>query len=66
MSKAAVKVKKFRSLIDKIEHSTKMRTFIPSGKATANPPLGPMLGQVNWSSCLFINLPKILQFSLLL
>lgn len=46
MSKAAGKMRTIKKTIEKIEHSTKMRTFVPAGQASPNPPLGPMLGQV--------------------
>ncbi|XP_037946332.1 39S ribosomal protein L11, mitochondrial [Teleopsis dalmanni] len=42
MSKAAGRLKK---TVDKVTHTTKLRTNIPAGMAVAGPPLGPMLGQ---------------------
>ncbi|XP_062536202.1 large ribosomal subunit protein uL11m [Armigeres subalbatus] len=45
MSKAAGRLKSLKKSIDKINHSSKLRTNIPAGMAIAGPPLGPMLGQ---------------------
>lgn len=53
MAKVAGKMGRLKKTIEKVEHSTKMRTFIPSGKASANPPLGPMLGQVSLFASFF-------------
>lgn len=47
MSKVAGKMRNIKKVVEKVEHSIKMRTFIPAGKASANPPLGSMLGQVS-------------------
>ncbi|XP_055379349.1 39S ribosomal protein L11, mitochondrial [Condylostylus longicornis] len=45
MSKAAGKLKSLKKVVDKVAHTTKLRTNIPAGMAAANPPLGPQLGQ---------------------
>lgn len=45
MSKPTGRVMK--KVLEKINHSSKMRTNIPAGMAVAGPPLGPMLGQVH-------------------
>ncbi|XP_058812650.1 large ribosomal subunit protein uL11m [Topomyia yanbarensis] len=45
MSKAAGRLRTLKKSIDKIDHSSKLRTNIPAGMAVAGPPLGPMLGQ---------------------
>ncbi|XP_075157378.1 mitochondrial ribosomal protein L11 [Haematobia irritans] len=45
MSKAAGKLKNIKKGVEKITHTTKMKTNIPAGMAAAGPPLGPMLGQ---------------------
>ncbi|XP_015171222.1 PREDICTED: 39S ribosomal protein L11, mitochondrial [Polistes dominula] len=51
MSKAG-KMKMVKKIIEKVDHSSKLRTDIPAGMAKAAPPLGPMLGQRN------INIPN--------
>lgn len=43
MSKQTGRV--LRKVVDKVDHSSKLRTNIPAGMAVAGPPLGPMLGQ---------------------
>jgi len=47
MSKVAKAVKNVKKVVEKVEHKRKLRTYIPAGLATAGPPLGPQLGQVN-------------------
>lgn len=47
MSKAANRMKTVKKMIDKIDHSSKLRTNIPAGLANPSPPLGPQLGQVS-------------------
>lgn len=47
MSKVAGKLKVLKKTVDKITHTTKLKTNIPAGMAAAGPPLGPMLGQVS-------------------
>lgn len=45
MSKAGAKLKSMKKVVEKITHTTKLKTDIPAGMAMAGPPLGPMLGQ---------------------
>lgn len=45
MSKSAGRIKNLKRTIEKINHTSKIRTNIPAGMALAGPPLGPMLGQ---------------------
>ncbi|EDV91449.1 39S ribosomal protein L11, mitochondrial [Drosophila grimshawi] len=45
MSKAAGKLKSLKKTVDRVTHTTKLKTNIPAGMAAAGPPLGPMLGQ---------------------
>ncbi|KAL2741731.1 hypothetical protein V1477_009360 [Vespula maculifrons] len=51
MSKAG-KMKTLKKVMEKVDHSSKLRTNIPAGMAKPSPPLGPMLGQRN------INIPN--------
>ncbi|KAL2722320.1 hypothetical protein V1478_009183 [Vespula squamosa] len=51
MSKAG-KMKMIKKVMEKVDHSSKLRTNIPAGMARPGPPLGPMLGQRN------INIPN--------
>lgn len=48
MSKTAGRVKTAKKILDKIEHSSKLRTNIPAGLASPGPPLGSQLGQVRF------------------
>lgn len=41
-----------RKVIEILEHG-KLKTNIPAGMASAGPPLGPMLGQVKFSSLFY-------------
>ncbi|XP_017953573.1 39S ribosomal protein L11, mitochondrial [Drosophila navojoa] len=45
MSKAAGKLKSIKKIVERVTHTTKLKTNIPAGMAAAGPPLGPMLGQ---------------------
>ncbi|XP_023173798.1 39S ribosomal protein L11, mitochondrial [Drosophila hydei] len=45
MSKAAGKLKSLKKTVERVTHTTKLKTNIPAGMAAAGPPLGPMLGQ---------------------
>ncbi|KAF7991528.1 hypothetical protein HCN44_008899 [Aphidius gifuensis] len=54
MSKAATRMKTVKKMIDKIDHSSKLRTNIPAGLANPSPPLGPQLGQRNINIANFI------------
>ncbi|KAH8407085.1 hypothetical protein KR222_006115 [Zaprionus bogoriensis] len=45
MSKAAGKLKSLKKSVERVTHTTKLKTNIPAGMAAAGPPLGPMLGQ---------------------
>lgn len=48
MSKSAVRLKFAKKIVDKVDHSSKLRTNIPAGQAMPSPPLGPQLGQVRF------------------
>jgi ribosomal protein L11 len=54
MSKAASRLKNLKKSAEKVVHGNKIRAIIPAAMASAGPPLGPTLGQVN--------LHKYLQF----
>uniref|UniRef100_A0A1L8DS21 Large ribosomal subunit protein uL11m n=1 Tax=Nyssomyia neivai TaxID=330878 RepID=A0A1L8DS21_9DIPT len=45
MSKTIGKLKSLKKVVDKVNHTSKLKTNIPAGMAVASPPLGPMLGQ---------------------
>lgn len=45
MSKVSKGLKSAKKLVQKTIHTTPMKTYIPAGMASPNPPLGPMLGQ---------------------
>ncbi|XP_077262980.1 mitochondrial ribosomal protein L11 [Temnothorax americanus] len=47
MSKTMGRMKMGRKLIEKIDHSSKLRVDIPAGMASSAPPLGSQLGQRN-------------------
>lgn len=51
MSKAAGKLKSLKKTVERVTHTTKLKTNIPAGMAAAGPPLGPMLGQVRLMKC---------------
>ncbi|XP_033227360.1 39S ribosomal protein L11, mitochondrial [Belonocnema kinseyi] len=46
MSKAG-RMKMIKKVVEKVDHSSKLRTNILAGMATPSPPLGPQLGQRN-------------------
>jgi len=46
MSKTMGRMKMGKKLIEKIDHSSKLRVDIPAGMASSAPPLGSQLGQV--------------------
>lgn len=46
MSKLGAKGKAIKKVLQKIDHSSRLRVIIPAGMATAKPPLGSQLGQV--------------------
>lgn len=63
MSKAAGKLKSLKKTVERVTHTTKLKTNIPAGMAAAGPPLGPMLGQVRSIKCfIFLFSIKILSF----
>lgn len=45
MSKVASRLKNLKKSAEKVIHGNKIRAIIPSGMASAGPPLGPVLGQ---------------------
>ena len=45
MSKAG-RMKMVKKVMEKVDHSSKLRTNILAGMAAPSPPLGPQLGQV--------------------
>ncbi|XP_023241382.1 39S ribosomal protein L11, mitochondrial-like [Centruroides sculpturatus] len=45
MSKTVRGLKSAKKLVQKVIHTTPMKTYIPAGMASPNPPLGPSLGQ---------------------
>lgn len=45
MSKSG-RMKMIKKVMEKVDHSSKLRTNILAGMATPSPPLGPQLGQV--------------------
>ena len=54
MSKAG-RMKIMKKVVEKVDHSSKLRTNILAGMATASPPLGPQLGQVRMSLHFLLN-----------
>lgn len=46
MSKSVARLKSMKKVTEKINHSSRLRTNIPAGMASAAPPLGTQLGQV--------------------
>lgn len=59
MSKAAGKLKSLKKNVERITHTTKLKTNIPAGMAAAGPPLGPMLGQVGTENHIELGLLSI-------
>lgn len=47
MSKTG-RMKSLKKIIEKVDHSSTLKTYIPAGLASPAPPLGPMLGQVSF------------------
>jgi len=45
MSKTVSRLKSSKKVIEKIIHTTPMKSYIPAGMAIPGPPLGPQLGQ---------------------
>lgn len=54
MSQATGKMRNLKKTLDKVNHTTKLRTNIPAGMAAAGPPLGPQLGQRGINIAAFI------------
>jgi Ribosomal protein L11, N-terminal domain. len=51
MSKVASRLKNLKKSAEKVVHGNKIRAIIPACMASAGPPLGPTLGQVNLYKC---------------
>lgn len=51
MSKMAARMKLMKSMTEKVDHSSPMRTNIPAGLATPAPPLGSQLSTVISNLC---------------
>ncbi|XP_076667531.1 mitochondrial ribosomal protein L11 [Andrena cerasifolii] len=47
MSKIVAKGKMMKKVVQKVDHSSRLRVIIPAGLANAKPPLGSQLGQRN-------------------
>lgn len=45
MSKAG-KMKMMKAIVEKVDHSSRLKTNVLAGLASPSPPLGPQLGQV--------------------
>ncbi|OXU18404.1 hypothetical protein TSAR_015741 [Trichomalopsis sarcophagae] len=54
MSKSAARLKFAKKVVEKVDHSSKLRTNIPAGQAMPSPPLGPQLGQRNINIAAFV------------
>ncbi|KAK0076265.1 hypothetical protein PV325_005673 [Microctonus aethiopoides] len=54
MSKTAGRLKTAKKMLDKIDHTSKLRTNIPAGLASPGPPLGSQLGQRNINIANFV------------
>jgi hypothetical protein len=62
MSKVTSRLRTLKKAAEKVVHGNKIQAIIPSGMASAGPPLGPTLGQVNLDSCHKIELRPFLIF----